>query len=127
VVGIIMLGGIVVNNAIILIERINQLRRHGTNSLKAVILAGQSRLRPILMTTTTTVLGLLPMAIERSESAGLWSPLAITVIGGLTSSTVLTLFIIPCVYIAWEDVKSGLIRFTPKNKIRFDFKRFLNT
>ena len=127
VVGIIMLGGIVVNNAIILIERINQLRQQGTNLLKAVVLAGQSRLRPILMTTTTTVLGLLPMAIERSESAGLWSPLAITVIGGLTSSTVLTLFIIPCVYIVWEDVKSGLIRFTPKHKVKFSFKRFLGT
>lgn len=105
VVGIIMLGGIVVNNAIILVDRVNNLRQKGLSPVKAIVLSGQSRLRPILMTTTTTILGLLPMAIERSESAGLWSPLAITVIGGLTSSTILTLFIIPCVYIWWEDVK----------------------
>jgi HAE1 family hydrophobic/amphiphilic exporter-1 len=105
VVGIIMLGGIVVNNAIILVDRVNGLKQKGMNSVKAIVLSGQSRLRPILMTTTTTILGLLPMAIERSESAGLWSPLAITVIGGLTSSTILTLFIIPCIYIAWEDAK----------------------
>jgi len=108
IVGIIMLGGIVVNNAIILIDRVNSLRQKGLSSVKAIVLSGQSRLRPILMTTTTTILGLLPMAIERSESAGLWSPLAITVIGGLTSSTILTLFIIPCIYVAWEDVKKML-------------------
>ncbi|MDD5449314.1 MAG: efflux RND transporter permease subunit [Candidatus Omnitrophica bacterium] len=104
VIGIIMLGGIVVNNAIILIDRANYLRANKQGAVKAIVSAGQSRLRPILMTTTTTVLGLLPMAIERSESAGLWSPLAITVIGGLTSSTILTLFVIPCIYVAWEDL-----------------------
>ncbi|MBI4335568.1 MAG: efflux RND transporter permease subunit, partial [Candidatus Omnitrophica bacterium] len=105
IVGIIMLGGIVVNNAIILIDRVNLLRLKGLNSVKAIVLSGQNRLRPILMTTTTTILGLLPMAIESSENAGLWSPLAITVIGGLTSSTILTLFVIPCIYIGWEDLK----------------------
>lgn len=108
VIGIIMLGGIVVNNAIILIDRVNYLRSKGFSPVKAMVLSGQNRLRPILMTTTTTVLGLLPMAIERSENAGLWSPLAITVIGGFVSSTILTLFIIPCIYVAWDDVKKLL-------------------
>lgn len=106
VVGILMLGGLDVNKSIILVDRINYLRRKGTRPLKAVVEAGQKRLRPILMTSATTLLGLLPMALDHSESAGLWSPLAITVIGGLTTSTILTLFIIPCIYIAWEDVGS---------------------
>ena len=123
VVGIIMLGGIVVNNAIILIDRANDIRTKVTNPIKTIVLAGQSRLRPILMTTTTTILGLLPMAIERSESAGLWSPLAITVIGGLTSSTILTLFIIPCIYVSWEDFKSRFLYYTPRHYVRLGFKR----
>lgn len=105
VVGIIMLGGIVVNNSIILVDRINRIRKSGTHPIRAVVLAGMNRLRPILMTTSTTVLGLLPMAVDRSESAGLWSPLAITVIGGLGLSAILIPFVIPCIYISWEDVR----------------------
>lgn len=123
VVGIIMLGGIVVNNAIILIDRVNYLRAKGINMLKAVVLSGQNRLRPILMTTTTTILGLLPMAVERNDSASLWSPLAITVIGGLTSSTILTLFVIPCIYLAWEDIKSRMFYALPGQSILLGFKR----
>ncbi|MCM8781764.1 MAG: efflux RND transporter permease subunit [Candidatus Omnitrophica bacterium] len=122
VVGIIMLGGIVVNNAIILIDRINALRLKGVSMIKAIVLSGQSRLRPILMTTTTTILGLLPMAIERSESASLWSPLAKTVIGGLTSSTVLTLYVIPCIYIAWEDAKARFLLKSPRYYMQLGFK-----
>ncbi|MCK5218957.1 efflux RND transporter permease subunit [bacterium] len=100
-IGLLMLGGIVVNNGIILVDRINAMRKKSPHVRleKIVIRAGHQRLRPILMTTITTVLGLLPMALDRSESAVLWSPLALTVIGGLIASTVLTLFVIPCIYI----------------------------
>ena len=105
VVGLILLGGIVVNNAIILIDRINQLKALGHKTIRAVVTAGKNRLRPILMTTSTTVLGLLPMALDKSESSNLWSPLAITIISGLFSSTILTLFVVPAIYIAFEDAK----------------------
>ena len=100
-----MLGGIVVNNAIILIDEINRLTVKGIVGIKAVLISGESRLRPIMMTTLTTVLGLLPMAIDRSAEANLWSPLAITVIAGLSTSTVLTLGLVPCVYLVFLDVK----------------------
>lgn len=110
VVGLILLGGIVVNNAIILIDRINQLRREGYRRIKAIITSGGNRLRPILMTTSTTILGLLPLAVDKSESSNLWSPLAITVISGLTSSTILTLFVIPAVYLIFEELKERIIK-----------------
>jgi hydrophobic/amphiphilic exporter-1 (mainly G- bacteria), HAE1 family len=104
-IGCIMLGGIVVNNAIILIDSVNSLvREKGYRNLRALIIVGQERLRPILMTTATTVLGLLPMALDKSESSDLWAPLAITVVSGLISSTVLTLFIVPCVFMIFEDI-----------------------
>jgi HAE1 family hydrophobic/amphiphilic exporter-1 len=104
-VGLMMLGGIVVNNAILLIDRTNFLRKKNIGYLKAVIMASRDRLRPILMTTTTTLLGLLPMALSTEEGANLWSPLAITVMGGLASSTVLTLLVVPSVYVVFEDAK----------------------
>ena len=107
-IGGIMLAGIVVNNAIILVDRINILRQKGYKLLRAILTTGQERLRPIAMTTSTTVLALIPMAMDKSEAAGLWAPLAITVIGGLTISTLLTLIIVPIVYIMFEDIK-GLL------------------
>ena len=97
-IGVIMLAGIVVNNAIILVDYTNRLRRNGMKKLDALRQAGQIRLRPILMTTSTTVLGLLPMAIGLGEGSELRAPMAITVIGGLIASTALTLLIIPAVY-----------------------------
>ncbi len=97
-IGAVMLAGIVVNNAIVLIDAVNQLRRKGVAKHEALVQAGVNRLRPILMTTLTTVLGLLPMAIGFGEGAELRSPLAITVIGGLTVATALTLLVIPVVY-----------------------------
>lgn len=97
--GMIILVGIVVNNAIILIDYANQLRReHGMELYEAVVHAGQDRLRPILMTTATTVLGLLPMALGIGEGAELQAPLARVVIGGLTTSTLITLILIPVLY-----------------------------
>ncbi len=97
-IGIIMLAGIVVNNAIVLVDYINRLRKRGEDRINAVINAGRVRLRPILMTTVTTVLGLLPLALGVGEGAEIRRPLAITVIAGLISSTVLTLIVIPVVY-----------------------------
>ena len=97
-IGVIMLAGIVVNNAIVLIDYINQLRKQGMGKREAIRQAGQVRLRPILMTTLTTVLGLLPMALGLGEGAELRTPMAVTVIGGLLVGTILTLVVIPTVY-----------------------------
>jgi HAE1 family hydrophobic/amphiphilic exporter-1 len=99
-IGAIMLVGIVVNNAIVLIDTINRLRREGMDKQEAVISAGHIRLRPILMTTLTTILGLIPMALAWGEGAELRSPLAITVSSGLLLSTILTLLVIPAAYMA---------------------------
>ncbi len=118
-VGIIMLGGIVVNNSILLIDHANTLRKKNVKHIKAIILASRDRLRPILMTTSTTLLGLLPMAISTQEGSNLWSPLAITVMGGLMSSTILTLLIVPSCYIIAED---AMIR-AKKLFEKFGFKK----
>jgi HAE1 family hydrophobic/amphiphilic exporter-1 len=97
-IGVIMLAGIVVNNAIVLIDLINQLREQGKERLEAILEAGSARLRPILMTSLTTTLGLLPMAMGFGEGSEVRTPMAVTVIGGLTVSTFLTLLVIPVVY-----------------------------
>ncbi|MDQ7007514.1 MAG: efflux RND transporter permease subunit [Acidobacteriota bacterium] len=96
--GLIMLAGIVVNNAIVLVDYINVLRDRGLGLREAVVTAGGVRLRPILMTTATTVLGLLPMAVGWGDGAEIRRPMAIAVIAGLLSSTALTLVVIPVVY-----------------------------
>ncbi|MCZ2152851.1 MAG: efflux RND transporter permease subunit, partial [Bryobacterales bacterium] len=102
--GMIVLVGIVVNNAIVLVDYINQLRRdHGMKLHESVIHAGQDRLRPIIMTTATTVLGLVPMAIGIGEGAELQAPLARVIIGGLTASTMITLLLIPVLYMIFEQ------------------------
>ncbi len=97
-IGLILLVGIVVNNAIVLIDRVNQLRETGLMRTEAVKIGAGQRFRPILMTTMTTVLGLLPMAIGLGEASELRTPMAITVIGGLLVSMLLTLIVIPVVY-----------------------------
>jgi HAE1 family hydrophobic/amphiphilic exporter-1 len=104
-IGVIMLAGIVVNNAIVLIDYINQLRKEGLSKMEAIKQAGQIRMRPIFMTTLTTILGLLPMALGFGEGAELRTPLAVTVIGGLTIGTMLTLVVIPMVYAVVERKK----------------------
>ncbi|MBN1238711.1 MAG: efflux RND transporter permease subunit, partial [Gammaproteobacteria bacterium] len=97
-IGLIMLAGIVVNNAIVLITRVNQLREEGLARHDALVEAGRARLRPIVMTTLTTTLGLLPLALGLGEGAEMRAPMAVTVIGGLIASTLLTLIVIPVVY-----------------------------
>ena len=97
-IGAVMLAGIVVKNAIVLIDAVNMLRGEGMPREKALIQAGLKRMRPILMTSATTVLGLLPMALGLGEGAELRAPLAITVIGGLSVATILTLVVIPVIY-----------------------------
>ena len=97
-IGAILLIGIVVNNAIVLVDRVNRLRLEGLDRRTAVIAGARQRFRPIMMTTATTVLGLLPMAIGIGEAAELRTPMAITVIGGLLGATLLTLVVIPVVY-----------------------------
>ena len=100
--GIIMLMGIVVNNAIVLISYINILRARGLSMLEAVTVGGKERLRPVLMTTITTLVGLLPLAISRGEGSEVWQPLGITMIGGLSISTLITMLFVPTLYAVVE-------------------------
>jgi len=104
-IGLIMLAGIVVNNGIVLIDYINTLRKRGMGKVQAIREAGRVRLRPIVMTTLTTVLGLAPMAMGLGEGAEIRAPMALTVIGGLTGATLLTLLVIPALYSAVERGK----------------------
>jgi len=97
-IGLIMLAGIVVNNAIVLVDLINKLRERGMERFNAIREAARLRLRPIMMTTLTTVLGLLPMALGLGEGSEMRTPMAVTVIGGLLTSTLLTLMVIPVMY-----------------------------
>jgi HAE1 family hydrophobic/amphiphilic exporter-1 len=97
-IGLILLVGIVVKNAIILIDKVNQLREQGVGKRDAIIRGAESRLRPIVMTTLTALLGFLPLALATGAGAEVRSPMAITVIGGLAVSTLLTLLVIPVVY-----------------------------
>jgi len=97
-IGLIMLAGIVVNNAIVLVDLINKLRDQGTERMQAIREAARLRLRPIMMTTLTTILGLAPMAFGLGEGAEMRTPMAITVIGGLLTSTLLTLLVVPVMY-----------------------------
>jgi len=108
-VGIVMLVGIVVNNGIVLVDYINQLRRKGYDLLSAVQEGGRVRLRPVLMTASTTILGMVPLALKMGSGSENWTPLARAVIGGLTTSTVLTLVIVPILYVLLEKM-GGKIR-----------------
>jgi HAE1 family hydrophobic/amphiphilic exporter-1 len=97
-IGVVILSGIVVNDGILLVERINQLRRAGSDLPEAIVQAGRDRFRPVLMTSATTVLGLLPMAIGIGTGGTLRQPLAIAVIGGMTVATILTLVVVPAAF-----------------------------
>ncbi len=106
-IGIIMLGGIAVNDSIVLVDAITQLRRDGMPMREAILEAGQRRIRPIIINTLTAVLGLLPLAFGFGEGAALRSPMALAVIGGLISSTILTLIVIPCVYVVLDRLSGA--------------------
>ena len=108
-----MLAGIVVNNGIVLIDYINTLRNEGKELVESIIIAGPVRLRPILMTTLTTVLGLVPLALGIGEGAEMQAPMAIVVIGGLTLSTILTLVFVPVLYMVFDNISSSF-----KSKIK---------
>lgn len=97
-IGVIMLMGIVVNNGIVLVDYTNMLRKRGYTLYDAVAEAGRSRLRPILMTTLTTILGMLPMALSKGMGKEMYSPLGVTIIGGLLVSALISLILIPAIY-----------------------------
>ncbi|MDO4219266.1 MAG: efflux RND transporter permease subunit [Synergistaceae bacterium] len=103
--GLILLVGIVVNNAIILVDFINQLRERGMDKVAAVLEAGPLRLRAILMTTVSTLIGAVPVALALSEGGETRQPMSLAIIGGLTTSTLLTLFVIPVIYLIFDDIK----------------------
>jgi len=108
--GIIMLGGIVVNNGIVLIDYTNILMKNGKNMMDAVIEASIARLRPIIMTALTTVLGLFPMALAVGRGAELRAPMAISVMGGLLVSTILTLVVIPSIFVVENRIRERIVR-----------------
>lgn len=101
-IGMVMLAGIIVNNGIVFVDSINQLREEGMDMEEAIVTTGKNRLRPIVMTALTTILGLLPMAIGAGMGADMAQPMALVVIGGLTYGTLLTLIVVPCIYAAFN-------------------------
>ncbi|MBN1553068.1 efflux RND transporter permease subunit [bacterium] len=121
-IGIIMLMGLVTKNAILLVDFANQARARGMDKVAAIQQAGQLRLRPILMTASSTVIGVLPVALALSEGGEMRSPMAISVIGGMTTSTLLTLIIIPVVYLLFDDMSEWF-----KNTLRRLFSKFKST
>ncbi|MCK4852283.1 MAG: efflux RND transporter permease subunit, partial [Candidatus Omnitrophica bacterium] len=112
--GVIMLGGIVVNNGIVMIDYTNILMRKGMSVKNAVVEASRTRLRPIIMTALTTVLGLFPMALAMGKGAELRSPMAISVMGGLFVSTFLTLLVIPSIFILEDEIREKIRGFFNK-------------
>lgn len=97
-IGFVMLAGIIVNNGIVLVDYINQLRASGVEKYEAIVAAGRIRLRPILMTAITTILGLVPMVVTNESGSDMMKPMSIVVIGGMIYGTLLTLFVVPCIY-----------------------------
>lgn len=105
-IGFVMLAGIIVNNGIVMVDFINQLRREGMAKKEAIVEAGKARLRPILMTALTTILSMIPMALGMGEGAEMMQPMAITMSGGLIYGTLLTLIVVPCIYDIFNKNKS---------------------
>lgn len=101
--GILMLVGIVVNNGIVLVDYTNLCRERGMGVREAVVTAGRSRLRPVLMTTLTTVIGMIPLAIDKGEGSEMWRSMGLTVACGLSFSTLVTLVLVPILYSLMAD------------------------
>jgi HAE1 family hydrophobic/amphiphilic exporter-1 len=112
-VGFILLAGIAVANGIVMIDYMNQLKRRGIERKESIIQGAVTRLRPVLLTALATILGMIPMAISRSMGSEMRAPMAITVIGGLTATTFLTLFVVPVIYSLFERVS---FKKTPESK-----------
>src|SRR5699024_9217627 len=115
-IGLIILAGIVVNNGIILVDYINQLREQGWDRTEAIIESGKSRLRPILMTTLTTVLAMVPMALGIGEGSETQQPMAVTVVFGLTTSTLFTLLFVPVMYMLVDNITNWFKGLFKRNK-----------
>lgn len=113
-VGLIMLVGMVVKNGIVLIDYINLNRERGMSIIKAVVHGGRSRLRPVLMTTLTTILGMIPLAIGTGQGSEMWQSLGISIIGGMTFSTIITLILIPALYSVFGGL--GVVRKRKKHR-----------
>ena len=116
-IGFVMLAGIIVNNVIVLIDYVNQLRAQGVSKFEALVEAGITRLRPILMTTLTTVLGLSTMAMGMGTGAQMMQPVAIVCIGGLLYATLMTLFVVPAMY---DIMNKKEIRTIPEEELQLD-------
>ena len=101
-----MLAGLIVNNGIVLIDYINQARREGVSKKEAIVDAGKTRLRPILMTAMTTIISMMTMAMGIGSGSEMMQPMAITMIGGMVYGTLLTLVVVPCIYDAFHKEKS---------------------
>lgn len=104
--GFIMLAGLIVNNGIVLIDYINQARKEGVSKKEAIVDAGKTRLRPILMTAMTTIISMMTMAMGIGSGSEMMQPMAITMIGGMVYGTLLTLVVVPCIYDAFHKEKS---------------------
>lgn len=123
-IGLIMLVGIVLNNGILLIDRAKQLRNQGIDVKEAIVEAGKDRIRPIFMTTLTTVGGMMPLALATNSSSGYQSPLAVVVISGLLFSTLITLILIPSVYMLFEDLTNGFRKIFRRKKSKKTNQKF---
>lgn len=115
--GLIFLLGLINKNAILLVDYINQLRREGLSRTEAILTAGPVRLRPILMTTASTILGMLPIAIGWGAGAELRAPMAIAIIGGLVTSTLLSSIVVPVLYATLDPLRSQK-QFKQPNQLR---------
>ena len=107
IMGLIILGGIAVNNGIVMVDYINQLIGEGVDRLEAVVKGAATRLRPILITSLTTVVGMIPMAMQTKNGGEMNAPMAVALIGGLTATTFLTLFFIPVLYTYFAKIKTN--------------------
>lgn len=119
--GMLLLSGIVVNNGIVLLNRVQQLRREGMDRLQAIVESGRHRLRPILMTVCTTIAGMIPLALGDTRVGGMgptYYPMARALIGGLAFSTIITLLVLPLMYVLFDDLKNGLHGFWLKTRAR---------
>jgi HAE1 family hydrophobic/amphiphilic exporter-1 len=125
-IGMVMLVGIVVNNGIVLVDYINQLRDRGRELYDAILEAGRVRMRPVLMTALTTILAMLPLSLGLGESGENWAPMARSVMGGLSVATVLTLIVVPVIY-AVVEILAGKIRVKRESRARAKFGEQLAT